>query len=102
MAQQIAVRTRVEQGLIAFAAAFAQRKGHGAVGVARFERFDQRHEHRVGEKRILPALQHKGAKAEVIALIGALQDLLRRQPVAFDIPVASPDAAVQTIVFADV
>jgi hypothetical protein len=47
-------------------------------------------------------LKDEGAKPHPVALLAAFEDFFVRQPVSFDVFVASLQPAVEAVVFADV
>ena len=101
VAQQIPFGPGVEQALIAFPAALSKGERDRAVRIRRPDPADQLTEPAVLKPAVLSALQDEGAKTQIISLAAALQDLLRRKPVALAAGIASADPAVKTVVSAE-
>ena len=101
VAKQVAVGAGVAQAGVALAAALPHRERDRAIGVRRLESRDDPDEQVVGVVRILAALQHEGAEAQLVAHIGAREDLLLRQPVALARPVGRAQTAVVAVVLAE-
>ena len=100
--QQITVGPGGKEQTVALFAAFAERKRHSAVGVRGFELVDQIAQKVVGRRAVFTPLQNERAKAEAVALVGAVENLRFRQPVAVGAPVAAADPAIVAVVFANV
>lgn len=98
MAQQVAVRSGVKKGLVGIVPPLADGEGQRAVRKSGLDAPDETDHPLVCEPAILPALEHKGAKSQLIALAAAVQDLVLGQPVALDVRVALSDAAVVAVV----
>ena len=102
VAQKIPVCPGIKKGLVGSAAPFPHREGQGTVGKGGFDLADQAGQPLVREETVLPALEHKCAHAQLIALAAAVQDLILRKPVAADVGIAPADTAVETVVPAEV
>ena len=98
VAQQIAVGTGIEQGLIALAATLAERKGYGTIGVFLAHRADDAAHTLVVKPAVFPTLHNEGAEAQRIAFVAAFQYLLVGQAVTHCRLIAAPQAAIKTVV----
>ena len=102
MAEQVPVRPGIKPQLVDLPVKLPQREGDGTVRPAGLDG-PHRLRHPVrGEPRVLAPLEYKGAKAPAIPLFAAVQNGVPVQPVAGHMMVVPPDAAVQTVIFADV
>ena len=97
VAEQIAVGSGIEHGLVICPGVFTQRQGNGAVRVAGLDLPDQLAD-LINRYNAFPALQHKGAKAKVPAFLTALQDLFPGKLVAVTVCVGLSDAAVDAVI----
>ena len=102
VAQEIAVRACVEPRLVHGARAFADRERDRAVRERRTDRRDQPGHRVVGKTEVLAALQDERPEAVPVPVPAAVQDDFRREPVARNGAVARADAAVETVVAAEV
>ena len=100
MAQQIPVRSRLSQGLIAFPAALPYGQGQGAVRIGFLDVPYDPAQPLVRKIAVLASLKDKGPKAQAVALPAALQDLLLPEAVALRLTVAPADPAVIAVVSA--
>ena len=102
VAQEVAVCPRFAQACVALAAALAYRERDGAVGVALVDGGHQCAEPLVVVPAVLAALEHKGAKAQLVARVSAAQHILGAQAVTLAGAVAGTQATVEAVVLADV
>ena len=100
VAQQVAVGAGVVKRLVDLARALPHRQGDGAVAVGALDARHHVAEALVVEGAVLPALEHEGAKAQVVALLHARHDLLGTQAVALAARVGAPKPAVEAVVSA--
>ena len=100
--QQIAVGARLEHGLIRLARKLAERQRDRAVGELRLDAAHRAADFLHAERAVLAALHDERAEAEMVALAGALENLVLGQPVAVGVRVGAADAAVQAVVAADI
>ena len=99
VAQQVPVRSCREVSLIAGPVLLADGERHRAVGIPGLDRANQAGDAPVGEIRVLPALEHKGPKSQLVSGPAALQNLLFCQAVAGSAAVVPADTAVIAVVF---
>ncbi len=101
VAQQVAVRAAAAQQRVAFLRQFTQRECDGRFGPGCTHLG-----HGFGQGpyggRILSALQHESPQAQFPGAVAAGKDVFVGEGVARQPGVAAPDAAVQTVVAADV
>lgn len=102
VAEQVAVCPGVIQGLVILPRHLSQGEGHGAVGVVGFDGPKEPAHAGNGKGSILAALENEGAKAQLIALGAAGENILVRQAVAVAVLVRPADAAVVAVVAAEV
>ncbi len=102
MAKEIAIRACVAQATVAFNRPLADGERHGDVWMAFLDGGDDAAHFVIGEERVLAALQHKCPKTSGIALLETIKYLLLGQAVADRRLVASPNAAVETVVLAEI
>lgn len=100
MAQQISVRPCIKIALIAFLWLFSDRECNCAVRILCLNPGHYPTDALIRIVRILTALQHKGAKAKLIATLAACHNLLRAQAIAVRVRITVPYAAIEAIVFA--
>ena len=102
VAEQVAVCPGVIQGLVICPLHLPQGEGHGAVGVVGFDGPKEPTHAGNGKGSVLATLENEGAKAKLIALGAAGEDILVRQAVAVAVLVRPADAAVVAVVAAEV
>lgn len=100
--QKITVGTGFFEKRIAFAASFAQRQCDGTVRIPVFDPLNQTAEYSVCIIAVLSTLQYKGAKTKVISFKTAGQDFFFREPIAAAGVMIPADAAVETVIPANV
>ena len=100
--EQVTVRSSLLQTTVAFLGTFSKGKGYGDVRTAFLHCGDDVAHPFVGEPCVFAALQDECAEPCGIALLQTAENLLFCQTVADDGRVASADAAVQAVVFAEV
>ena len=100
MAQQISVCPGIKVALIAFPWLFTDRERNRTVRILCLNPGHYLTDALIRVVWVLTALQHKGAKAQLIAALAACHNLLRTQAVAVRMGIAVPYAAVETVVFA--
>ena len=102
MAEKVAVSPCLKESLVALSGALTQGKGHGAIGVSRFDGGEQGSEPLVGEMTVLAALEDEGAESQLVALFAGREDVLLGEAVAVAMGISRADTAVETVVLADI
>lgn len=102
VAEEIPVCPGLKEALVAGPAPLPQGESQGTVGPPGLDLLDERAENLIGEVAVLPPLKDKGAKAQGIALLAAVQNVLGGQAVAVTVRVAFANAAVEAVVFAQI
>ena len=101
VAQQITVGACLPEAGIGVGRKLSERKGDGGLGPGCTDFRDQAGQFLRG-RRILAALQDKGAQAEPPGILAAAEDAFPGQGIAPYTRIAAPDAAVEAVVAADV
>jgi hypothetical protein len=100
VAQQIPVRTRIVEPLIALSTSLTERECNGTVGISRLYLSDDSAHPLIIEIRVLSALQNERPKAKRIPFVTAREYLVGRQSIALTLSVTAAYSAIATVVFA--
>lgn len=100
MAQQIPVRPCLFPAFQRIILLFSERQSNRTIWEFRPDRLHHLQHPVVRHRRILTALQNKGAESQLITILTAGKNLLPTQAVPACISIAPSDAAIKTVVFA--
>ena len=101
VAHEIPVGAGVKEPLVALPAPLAQRQSHGAAGEVILQLPDQALQEVIVVEAVLAAPEQEGAVSQPVALLEAVEDLPRAQPVAVAVFIRPALDAVEAVVFAD-
>ena len=95
-------RSPLKEVSVALAGTLAEGEGQRTVGVGGLDGGDEGDQPLVGEVAVLAPLENKGAESQLVALGAGRENILAFEAVAVTVCVSRADAAVETVVLADV